>query len=282
MSALGTAKAFLRPARLLFDDVAKRGALSWRWRRRNLVERTSHGLAAPLILTLTSFPARFPTLHLTLRSLLAQSVRADRVVLWIAEADFSSLPKRVLDLQADGLEVRRCEDLKSYKKIVPALLAFPDAYLVTADDDIYYWSTWLEELVRALSVGAELPCHRAHRIVRQSDQRPAPYVDWQQNIGPEAGPDIFPTTGHGVLYPPDSFDRRVTNVDMFNAMCPTGDDIWLFAMAELEGKQFRKVGARRRFHEWLGTQRQSLYSSNGSGGGNDRQIAGMRAHFGLP
>jgi hypothetical protein len=41
---------------------------------------------------LTSYPARFETLHLALSCLLDQSVKADRTILWVAHKDEDHLP----------------------------------------------------------------------------------------------------------------------------------------------------------------------------------------------
>ncbi|MFD2440114.1 hypothetical protein ACFSS8_08530 [Paracoccus kondratievae] len=53
-----------------------------------------HGLRAPLIVSLTSYPARFASLHLVLRSVLQQTVRADRVILWLDEGIRTGCPLR--------------------------------------------------------------------------------------------------------------------------------------------------------------------------------------------
>ena len=120
-----------------------------RWKRERRIARAEaeilarrgepapHGLRSPLIVSLTSYPARFGSLHLVLRSLLTQSVRADRVVLWLDEGDEHLLPPAVTSL---GVETRICPRWRSYKKIIPTLMEWPEAHIVTADDDIYYLS----------------------------------------------------------------------------------------------------------------------------------------------
>ena len=54
--------------------------------------------------------------------------------------------RSVTRLRAYGLEIRFCENLRSYKKIIPALQEYPDAILVTADDDWLYTQDWLAGL----------------------------------------------------------------------------------------------------------------------------------------
>jgi hypothetical protein len=142
-----------------------------------------HGLPAALVVSLTSYPPRFGTLSLTLRSLLLQTVKADRTILWIAHADIQLLPKNVTDLQAAGLEIRATEDMKSYKKIIPALEAFPDAFICTADDDVYYWPTWLEELVAVARMTERVVvCHRAHEITLDAQGHFYPYDKWVLDV----------------------------------------------------------------------------------------------------
>ena len=83
-------------------------------------------------MSLTSYPPRYRALANTLRSLIDHTVRADRLVLWIAHDDLVALPPEVRALAAHKLEVRGCDDLGPFKKLVPSLLAFPDATIVTA------------------------------------------------------------------------------------------------------------------------------------------------------
>jgi len=123
-------------------------ATRWRmacasWRLRHPRRGRAHNLGSELIVSLTSHPPRFPTLHLTLGCLLDQSFRADRVILWIAHDDMALLPAAVRKLERRGLEIRACDDIRSYKKLVPALEAFPHAFIVTADDDLELAPDWL-------------------------------------------------------------------------------------------------------------------------------------------
>jgi len=80
-----------------------------------------HGLQSPLIISLTSYPARFSKLPLTLKCLLSQNMAADRIILWIAHQDKSALTPAILELQNAGLEIEYCDNLRSYKKIIPTL-----------------------------------------------------------------------------------------------------------------------------------------------------------------
>jgi len=108
------------------------------------VAQSPHPLPGQLIVSLTSYPPRFATLDKTIKCLLRQTVKPDAIVLWIASGDRSKLPDAVTRLERDGLTIACCDNLRSYKKIIPALERYPNAFIVAADDDLYIWPTWLE------------------------------------------------------------------------------------------------------------------------------------------
>ena len=243
-----------------------------------------HGLSRPLIVSLTSYPPRFPTLALTLRCLLSQSVRPDKTILWIADQDVSELPQDVLTLQQRGLEIRKTHDLGPFKKIVPALQEFPEAIIATADDDVYYWRTWLEELIFAWSGSTtEIVCHRANGIIPDSAGRPRPYREWPMGVACEGRSSaIFPTGVEGVLYPPGSLSPMVLDSEIFMNTCPRADDVWLYFMARMAGSDFRTTGHGRRPCMWRNSQRVALHRVNVLQNGNDNQIEAMIERFGWP
>jgi protein O-GlcNAc transferase len=109
--------------------------------------QTNHNLPSKLIVSLTSYPPRFGKLHLTLKCLVNQTVKPDVVVLWIAHQDMNMLPEAVLKYERQGLiSINACNDYKVYKKIIPTLKSFPEAFIVTPDVDLYYPKWWLDTL----------------------------------------------------------------------------------------------------------------------------------------
>ena len=273
-----------RPLGRLRDAVLVRlfSARARRRLRRPLLGRP-HGLSGELIVSLTSYPARFGTLHLTLACLLDQSAKADRTILWIAHHDMGQLPADVRRLERRGLEIRACDDLRSYKKLIPTLEAFPDAFIATADDDIYYPHHWLEQLADAVEEGV-IPCHRAHRIKRALDGSIAPYSDWEIDVQDASARrpsgDILATSGAGALYSPRSLSPITTNRSQFQRLCPSGDDLWLFWCARLAGTLAKKVGGKLRLVTWPNTQTSALWAPN-EAGGNDRMIAALQCELPL-
>lgn len=241
-----------------------------------------HGLPAPLIVSVTSYPPRFRTSSLTLKCLLSQSVRADRTILWVASADLAKLPEDVLALQVHGLTIESCDDLGSYKKIIPALETFPGAYLATADDDCYYPGNWLETLVEAQKQQPGcIICHEA-RVVSYADTGEAlSYKSWPRATSSAQLP-LLPVGFGGVLYPPDSLPGEATNRAAFRELSPTADDLWLKWMAATLGTRVHLVKEGGPLYNWPGSQHVRLVQTNLHDGGNDRQVQALRARYGLP
>lgn len=243
-----------------------------------------------LIVTLTSFPDRTETISETLVSLLQQSIRPEKLVLWLATEQFpqkeKNLPKDIVILQNYGLEIMWCEDLKSYKKLIPALSHFPDKLLVTADDDIYYPKHWLKGLYDSyLKEPTAVHCHRMHRITFSDSNEILPYQKWDKCLisGSEKENDLlFFTTGGGVLFPPDCFYKDVLRRDLFLELCPLADDIWFWAMVKLHGTEMKLVKDNvYRIRNNGNTQdSEPLWKKNREAGENDRQLQAVLKFYG--
>lgn len=251
-------------------------AVRWPLRRKG----RPHGLPSDLVVSLTSYPARFPTLHLTLRCLLSQTIAPDRVILWVTLEDAKHLPKSVNELKLHGLEIRFCKDIRSYKKIVPALLAFPAAYIVTADDDVYYSKRWLEQLVEKAGERTVV-CHRGHAVALNERGRIEPYSEWSFDVAGQSEM-LFPTGVGGVLYGPKSLSPEATDEETFTSLCPQGDDIWLFWMGRRAGSTYVKTLNHWTELSWRGSQTSALHLTNVGTGRNDEQIRKITERYGLP
>lgn len=244
-----------------------------------------HRLPAPLIISLTSYPARFGKLPLTLKCLLSQSIAPDRVILWIAHKDKNALTPAILNLQKLGLEIAYCHDWRSFKKIIPTLQHHPESFIVTADDDLYYCPSWLAEMVESYKGNCkEAICHRAHHICLDKNDLPLPYSQWEYEMQRvDASPLNFQTGGSGVFYPPGIFHHDVLNADIFNALCPNADDVWLYWMMRLNGGIARKIEITHALITWRDTQKTALFHQNTKNdGGNDDQINAMIRFYKFP
>lgn len=205
---------------------------------------------AQLIISLTSFPARINTAHLAINTLLRQTLKPDRVILWLAESQFpqkeKDLPEDILKLFNFGLEIKWCEDFKSYKKLLPALQEFPNDIIVTADDDIYYETDWLETLYKSYEKHNCIICQRPRRLYLDKNNKIKVYSCRKSEGMDLSKPDYFNQMlgGTGCLYPPHSLYKDVLNYNIANELLPTNDDIYFWAMAVLNNT---KIGVAKGF-----------------------------------
>jgi hypothetical protein len=241
-----------------------------------------HTLPGHLLVSLTSYATRFPTLELTLRRILQQTIQPDETVLWVTSEDRERLPAGVLALQRSGLTIRETRDLRSYKKIIPALEHYPESFVITLDDDLAYPLDTIELLVIHYRSPTEILCRRAHKITFDATGKPLPYNQWQLETSNVSGPDLFPTGCAGTLYPPHTLASEVFEEPIFTMLAPLADDMWLFWMGRLAGSAVRRVGPRYALQPWPGCHEQGLWVNHNANGGNDRVIAALTARYGSP
>jgi hypothetical protein len=248
--------------------------------------KEKHELSFPVMISLTSYPPRFQFLSKTIKSLIDQDIVFDRIVLWVSEDDFDFLPQDVLSLQDFGLEICKCKELLSYKKLIPAVEKFPEYGIVTADDDIYYPKNWLRSLLYvARSEHKAIVCTRAHIAKVSIDGRLEKYESWV--LDTHLTSDIsecellFPTGGAGALYPPNIFPRILCDESKFLSLCPRADDLWFFWIAEMSNIKHIRTVERFPLICWQGSQESGLFYDNLLNGGNNEQIKNLENFFGL-
>ena len=237
----------------------------------------------PIIVSLTSFEERFDDLVISLYSLLNQTVKPDRIILWLSD-NFKSLndiPYDITRFIKNGLEIRFVKDIGSYTKAIYAFKEFKNSIIVTADDDIYYPKDWLAKLYYSyIANPKDISVHRAHRVKIEESQI-APYETWTKQIEEEnARFDNFLTGVGGVLYPPNCFSKEVLRDDIFLTKCQYADDIWFWVMALVHNRKIRVVKNHQAnlyctniFRQIFENQR-TLYRIN-SRGQNDKQLENL-------
>lgn len=196
-----------------------------------------------IIVSLTSFPAAIPYAVQAIRSVLQGSLLPDKVVLYLDTEKFPGevLPEELEALKAECpiFEVRfDPAEIRSYKKLLPALRDFPDDVIVTVDDDIRYHKNLLRDLVKLHRKFPDaIIAHRVRKV--RLDE---PYSKWKKykwydfvfrryhfsHLAMQTGVG-------GVLYPPHALDENMLLPELFMKRLPTADDVWLWVAAVQRG-----------------------------------------------
>lgn len=192
-----------------------------------------------VIVSMTTFPARISYVHLAIRSLLAQTVKPGKIILWLAKEQFRdvAIPPQLQELCSYGLEIRFCdEDLLAHKKYYYAMQEYPDNLIVTYDDDIIYSENSLEKLIVMHDQHPNaIICNRG-REIKMGNQSVAPYRDWKVSGKVPAGVPtyrVMASTGAGTLYPSHCMPEETFDVRKIRALALTADDLWMKVMSIL-------------------------------------------------
>ena len=192
---------------------------------------TKHKRLTPIVVSLTSFPARIHAVTKTIESLLSQTCSPDHLILWLAKEEFpNQIPKELENLKKYGLDIRWCDNIRSYKKLLPTLNIFPKAIIVTFDDDIYYPTDTLLRLYEAhLYYPNEVIAGRIGRIkkVGENFRWLSDRVRWGRKYDNPSYFNVLIGYG-GCLYPPNSLSLKFIQCINGYELLPTHDDIYFW------------------------------------------------------
>lgn len=237
-----------------------------------------------VIVSLTSFPAAITYALRAIRSILDGSVLPDKVVLYLTLSQFgeAGLPQELLEL-ADThalFEIRNYDrDIRSYRKLVPALRDFPEAVIVTVDDDVAYHRHMLRDLLRLHEqVPNAVLAHRAKRMKPGRPYRTWSKYRWYSFVLKRihSGYRNIQTGVGGVLYPPHALKTEMLDVELFTAIAPTTDDIWFWAAAVANGTPVVPVPFGHNKPKGLGKPRELSLKAANFKSGTDRNAAALK------
>jgi len=242
-----------------------------------------------LIVSLTTHGKRLSDAWLPIECIMQGTLLPSNIILWLDEERQKEPLPIIIQKQIErGLQVRYIRDIGPYTKLVPSLQQYPEATIVTIDDDMFYPYDMLESLVAASKQYPEAIC--ANRVVvmeKDSKGKYTPLRTWRQTerYG-QTSENYFFEAVAGVLYPHHSLAPEFSEVGLFKQLCPIADDIWFNAMAR---KQQTKIIAVNEHNElpflWVNESMQSdalhLKNNNPKSPLNDIQFNRVWSYFKL-
>lgn len=244
-----------------------------------------------VIISLTSYGHRVSSiLPFTIYSLLRQTYKPDVILLWLDADNWNeeNIPESLKKFRKCGLTIKFCEDIKSYKKLIPTLELFPNDLIITTDDDIFYRKNMVERLIDYYKKDPScVYAHRAHRVGFDSDGNLLPYNNWEEEISNEVGPIVFPTGSGGCLYKRSLLYKDICDKNLFMRLTPKADDVWFYFMERLQKTNCKVLPYKgyiyipldafyQHFHKGS-----NLANSNCNELQNDLQIKAVMDYYGL-
>lgn len=196
-----------------------------------------------IIVSMTSYPERLQFVSLTVSSLLRQTIKPDKIVIWLGEekAGNKNLPPIFDELKEIGVDIEYRPDIKTHTKWYYAFQEYPHDLVVTVDDDVLYEDKIIEKLYMShLSYPECTPALRVHRMRFNDTPALLDYDDWIWEYKCKRGTSsfqFFVTGVGGVMYEPDKLCNEVLNLDAIKKYCESEDDFWLTLMTILSKRR---------------------------------------------
>jgi len=240
-----------------------------------------------VVVSFTSFPGRIEDVWIVVECLFRQTIKADRIILWLSQSQFEGveLPKLLCEQQKRGLEIRFVlGDLKSHKKYIYAFNEFQNEFVITVDDDLYYDIRLIENLMSLKEKYPKaIPTNRAHLIQFNKQGKIDNYNKWYHNFVIEK-PSLLlvPTGGFGTLYEPQQLNPAFSNQELITELAPHADDLWLKVQSLL---QETPIITNSKYNKdpitIKSSQLEKLVSTNVIDGANDIQLKKSLDYFRL-
>ena len=237
-----------------------------------------HKNTRPIVVSMASYIGRYKTIVPTLKSLICQSYKPDRIIVWLDDDNIENkITSQMKIFEEYGVEYRYTSDnLGPHKKYFYAMQEFKDTIVITVDDDLVYPVDLVKSLIESHEKYPDCICaRRVHRMKFDSCGNVQPYKTWEYEYKREKKPSYYlcPTGAGGVLYPAGILPRETFDANKIKELCWYADDMWLKFMALKADVQTVWVPTRLVMpYEVEGSQLKALNTVNTNRGGNDEYI----------
>ena len=192
----------------------------------------------PIIISLAATRESFDTLPISIYSLLNQTLKPDKVILWLDKdcEDLAYLPYNITKFIKNGLEIEFVKDIGKYTKTIYAMKKYHNCIIVTADEDKYYNKNWLKKLYLSyITRPDDIHTYKALEVDINN-----PYEKWNEIIDNKKSSYnyMFATTA-SILYPPNCYNQEAFREDIFLKNAPTADNIWFWVMALIHNRKIK-------------------------------------------
>lgn len=207
-----------------------------------------------IIVAMTTYPARFLGSVQVWESVVNQIADCPfKCVLVLSEEEFPSktlLPFGIHRLiKAGKLEILwHPRNIRSHLKLLPVIKKYPDAHIITIDDDMTKPQGWLQNMIDDHRKWPEdiISCSYTFYLDSQMEWRRMLDLKQKSARGKNNVPGLVfqfarICSGHGTFFPAHTFaDDRFFDEEAAMRIVPTCDETWMWCFAMLSGRNFRQ------------------------------------------
>lgn len=192
-----------------------------------------------VIVSFTSFPARINNAWQVVECMKRQSCKPEKIILWLSKEQFPSkenIPLSLRQREDNLFEIRMVDDdIRSHKKYYYSFLEYRDKIIITIDDDVYYHTDTIKYLLKSYKLHPNCVIANNTKRITYHDGKIRPYAQWESNVNYEEHKNLVQIGVGGVLYPINFYTPLLVNKELFLELAPLADDLWLNAIARLQG-----------------------------------------------
>lgn len=244
-----------------------------------------------IVVSLTSFPKRINDVWMVIDSMCRQTMQPSVICITLSEKEFpqkeKNLPLRLLQYKKYGLKILWTKnDLKPHKKYWTVMRQYPDKYIITIDDDIYYRKDLVTHLWDLSQKFKNSVCANNVASILNKDLEFVSYNQWQYKnvISNHPSHNYIAKGNGGIIYPPFVFkNQEAFNEDLIIQTCLKADDLWLKANELINNVKVVKGDYYSTAIELSGSQKVALMKTNTSNinNENDKQWAQIDAKLNI-
>lgn len=224
----------------------------------------------PIIVSMTTWPIRCQNAVEAMRSIVFQQHTVPvKYMLALSLEEKDGIPDSVLNAMRDmGVEVIWDNgNVKSHKKLMPAIERYPDSPIIVVDDDMLQKDGWLQAFIDDhIAHPYDIIYGQSGSVVEIHADRIFEGIAQRGNYTTPGAVtfNVKPANGSaGTLYPAGTItDPRFFDRSLYMRLSPTSDETWQWAFAVMAGRTFRCLSSHNYPDVGSADQRCALFKQN--------------------
>jgi hypothetical protein len=191
---------------------------------------------ADFVVSIASYPKRSHLLPAVYEALNGQTILPKKWIRVLSTEEWPDLrlPPNLEKLVKRGIEIVWVENNPyAVKKLIPVIAKYPQYRVITFDDELIYGKCMIEKLINCSKQHPNaIIGHVGKQLIQKNGELQMFYRTKQGANYQTSSAQVYFLGGAGTLYPINSLDRKIHDMDAMHKIVPgRGSDIWFWAAA---------------------------------------------------